>query len=78
MTLFSAYIYEGPENNFTVVSEYFNDFYCKFELEFYPFDSQVCTMKFEVMGRSQEFVRLSVDDEAYFLGKQCFFEFILQ
>ena len=57
--------------------EYYLDFSCNtFDLTYYPFDAQMCAFDFEVLGNTDESVRLMIDpdsrvkDGVEFKGKQ--------
>jgi len=57
-----AKVYGGEECPIVMKKEYFIRFTCDFELSMYPFDSNICTLDFEVSGITKEYVILAIDD----------------
>lgn len=43
------HIYSGKDNTISITRTYNTDFNCDFQMEYYPFDIQQCTMNF-VLG----------------------------
>ena len=39
---FLALMFYGDKNRFLITKQYYSDFGCRFELQDYPFDTQVC------------------------------------
>jgi len=56
-----AKVYLGVECPLVMKKEYFINFACDFNLAMYPFDSNVCTMDFEVSGVNKDYVDLLID-----------------
>jgi hypothetical protein len=49
--------------------EYYQDYGCSFNLRYYPFDTQMCQMIFEMQGKTDNYVRFVKDGEGIeFLG----------
>ena len=44
--LYNNYLYSGEENLLMLSRTFTTEFICNFQLEHYPFDTQVCTMVF--------------------------------
>ena len=40
------HLYEGKANNISIARNHSEDFECDFNMEYYPFDIQICTMNF--------------------------------
>ena len=57
-----AKVYRGVECPLVMLKEYFILFSCDFDLAMYPFDSNVCTMDFEVSGVNKDYVELFIDN----------------
>ena len=52
--------YEGGDNPITMSSVYQGDFICRFDaIRRYPFDNQICSVKFFIQGVQTNFVHLS-------------------
>ena len=49
-SIFSGNFFSGGENLIYLLNEYYTEFICEYDLKFYPFDTQVCEMKFEMIG----------------------------
>merc|ERR1712061_335427 len=61
-------VYEGIKSNILQKREYFIDWTCDYNLLFYPFDTQVCKMTFEVSGGTKDYLRLEPDVDGDFKG----------
>jgi len=57
-----AKVYRGDECPLVMQKEYFILFACDFNLAMYPFDSNVCTLEFEVSGVNKDYVALFIDN----------------
>ena len=62
-------IYEGVENPLKMSRVYDIDFLCNYQIQWYPFDIQVCDMIFVTNDVQMNFVELKEDD-LKFLGPQ--------
>ena len=64
-------IYSGKNNSILLTREYYLDYGCSnFDLVYYPFDTQMCTMVFEVQGKTDEYIVLKQDyDGVKYLGR---------
>lgn len=51
-------LYLGTENTLLLEQMYSTGFSCQFQLQFYPFDSQVCSLSFILVGTSPSIVTL--------------------
>lgn len=52
--------------------EYSHEFVCSYELRYYPFDTQLCSVQLEVVGNMEDKIVLRVNDLAsgvHVLGK---------
>ena len=76
-------VFKGSENPLTLSRFYKTNFICDFDMAWYPFDTQKCSMNFVVDEGSQRFVDLSVlnleysgplDLTQYFIKKKTFTE----
>ena len=61
-------VYEGIKSNILQKREYFIDWTCDYNLLFYPFDTQVCKMTFEIQGGTKDYLQLEVDAYDNFTG----------
>merc|ERR1712061_552887 len=61
-------VYEGIKSNILQKREYFIDWTCDYNLLFYPFDTQVCKMTFELAGGTKDYLQLEVDAYDNFTG----------
>ena len=41
--------------------EYYQDYACEFNLLYYPFDTQMCVMYFEIKGKTDDYIQLQKD-----------------
>ena len=58
-----AKVYLGTENPIVNQKEYFIRFSCVFDLQMYPFDSNICTLVFEVSGINKDYIQLLIDTQ---------------
>ena len=62
--------FKGSENSLWFRNEYFEDYSCQFDLHNYPFDTQDCEMRFLVNGKTDSYVKLTVEPNGIeFMGK---------
>lgn len=52
-------LFSGRTNAIYLTREYYQEYACEFDLIYYPFDTQVCTMVFEVQGKTDNYVKLA-------------------
>lgn len=52
-------MFSGRKNAISLTREYYQDYACEFHLHYYPFDTQVCSLIFEIQGKTDNFIRLS-------------------
>merc|ERR1719266_3267323 len=52
-----AQLFSGEKNAVLLTRKFSQDHACNFNLFYYPFDTQVCTMKFELRDKTEEFVQ---------------------
>ena len=53
--------FKGDENSITLSRFYNIRFLCNYEMQWYPFDVQSCTLKLSMKGKSSDFARLRAD-----------------
>ena len=53
--------FKGDENSITLSRFYNIRFLCNYEMQWYPFDVQHCTLKLSMKGKSSDFARLRAD-----------------
>ena len=53
--------FQGDENSITLSRFYNIRFICNYEMQWYPFDVQSCTLKLSMKGKSSDFARLRAD-----------------
>ena len=63
MIIFSAMLFSGKDNAIFFTREYYQDYGCHFDLRFYPFDTQMCQMIFEIQGKTDNYVRFVRDGD---------------
>ena len=56
-------LFSGKDNAIFFSREYYQDYGCSFDLRFYPFDTQMCEMIFEIQGKTDNYVRFIKDGE---------------
>ena len=66
-----TYLFPGANNSIVMKREYYINYACNtFNLVYYPFDIQMCSMVFEVQGKTDNIMKLVKDhDGVIFLGK---------
>ena len=52
-------IYRGSENSITLICLYNIDFFCDYDMRWYPFDAQTCFMVMKLGGGSEELLSLT-------------------
>ena len=57
--ILTAMLFSGRTNAIYLSREYFQEYACEFDLIYYPFDTQVCSMIFEVQGKTDNYIRLA-------------------
>jgi len=71
-----ASVYRGAENFIIMKREYFIDWTCDYDLLYYPFDTQVCKMVFDMSGATVEYVDMNLDGEGVeYTGKKALLEY---
>ena len=55
-------LFSGKKNAIYLTREYYQEYACEFQLIYYPFDTQLCIMVFEVQGKTDNYVKLSKDN----------------
>ena len=74
--------FDGSENPLTVSRFYKTSFICNFDMAWYPFDTQKCSMVFVVESTAEAFVDISIGDlnysgpkelTQYFIKKEVFY-----
>ena len=58
-------VYKASENPLSVTRFYKTNFICNFDMAWYPFDTQICSMNFVVSKGDQDLVELSVHSLEY-------------
>lgn len=51
-------LFSGEDNSIYLTREYYQDYRCMFHLDHYPFDTQVCSIQFAVLAKTDNYVRL--------------------
>ena len=54
-------LFAGKDNSVYMIREYFLEYSCQFDLTYYPFDTQMCQMDFEVQGKTDNWLKVMVD-----------------
>ena len=62
--------YKGSENLITLQRKYNEEFTCSFELESYPFDTQICTMDFESHSEGASMVQFQKKGKAMWRDRE--------
>ena len=60
-SIFLAGLFSGRTNAIYLSREYYQEYACEFDLLYYPFDTQLCFMIFEVQGKTDNYIRLDKD-----------------
>ena len=64
-----TYFYDGKDNPITFSRKYAVDFLCEYNLAWYPFDIQKCSLEFKPDGSSGEYIHL-IRDKFRYLGEE--------
>ena len=59
-----AMLFSGRRNAIYLTREYYQEYACRFDLIYYPFDTQLCFMTFEVQGKTDNYIKLAKDPTA--------------
>ncbi|XP_059081996.1 gamma-aminobutyric acid receptor subunit beta-2-like [Tigriopus californicus] len=71
-----ALLFSGETNSIIMTREYYQDYSCQFDLRYYPFDSQVCKLLFDVQGLPDQYTILKPDHNGVeFIGTRSLVEF---
>lgn len=69
-------LYFGSENPIVFQREYYQEFYCNFDLTWYPFDRQRCFMNFTMQGHTSKNIILEAETETVkYLGERYLVEY---
>ena len=72
-------LFSGHTNSILITREYYQDYGCNFDLQYYPFDTQMCKMVFAVQGQTDNYVKLARDGIGIeFLGGRFLVEYEIQ
>ena len=69
--------YDGSENIIRYTRNFYLRFKCQFELQFYPFDRQMCTIILKKNSREERFIKLH-PEKVFFKGPKDMEDFFLQ
>ncbi|XP_059086853.1 uncharacterized protein LOC131883401 isoform X1 [Tigriopus californicus] len=58
-----ARLYSGEKNSISLQRRYSLDHSCEFDLYYYPFDTQVCPMVFELRDKTEDFIQFNKDQD---------------
>jgi len=73
-----ANVYAGVDSYIIMSREYFIDWTCDYDLIYYPFDTQVCKMVFDMTGVTRQYVDMDVDyDGVEYTGQSVLLEYIV-
>jgi len=80
-----ADIFRGVDSPMVMRREYFINFNCDYDLGYYPFDTQICEMVFQVNGIPKQYLNLGVQtpagcdtcDGATYLGNRDLVEYLI-
>ena len=64
-----TYLYDGKDNPITFSRIYDIEFLCEYNMAWYPFDIQKCSMEFKPDGNTGEYIQL-IKHQFRYLGKQ--------
>ena len=71
-----ANVYAGVDSNIIMKREYFIDWTCDYDLIYYPFDTQVCKMLFDMTGGTKDYLNMAVDEDGVeYLGEEYLLEY---
>lgn len=71
------YVYEGYKNSLMYLRRYYAEYPCTFDLKFFPFDEQVCTMEFKARTVTKQYLKLMPGNLVY-KGPKLLVEFEVQ
>ena len=54
-------LFPGSNNAILLKREYYQEYSCEFDLRYYPFDTQMCEMIFQIQGKTDQYVKLVRD-----------------
>ena len=57
----TAMLFPGSNNAILLKREYYQEYSCEFDLRYYPFDTQMCEMIFQIQGKTDQYVKLVRD-----------------
>ncbi len=73
---FADEVFNGNSNPIIMKREFYQEFFCFFDLTWYPFDRQVCFMNFTVQGQTSKSLILRADDgKVNYLGEEYLVEY---
>jgi len=73
-----ASLYAGSDGYIIMSREYFIDWTCDYDLVYYPFDTQVCKMMFDLNGITMDYVKLEKDFEGVtYTGQKVLMEYVI-
>jgi len=73
-----ASVYSGGDGDLIMIREYFIDWTCDYDLLYYPFDTQICKMMFELNGITMEYVDLRPDELGVeYTGQRILLEYVV-
>jgi hypothetical protein len=61
----NAFMFSGAENNHDLTKEFTILWICEFDMQWYPFDTQNCIMKYKIMNKYAELVLLAPHTMSY-------------
>ena len=74
-------LFPGSNNAILLKREYYQEYSCEFDLRYYPFDTQMCEMIFQIQGKTDQYVKLVRDSigkkEAQKLSNQFMYKYWL-
>ncbi|XP_059081415.1 uncharacterized protein LOC131879190 [Tigriopus californicus] len=72
-------LFSGGTNSIYMTREYYEDYACQFDLQYYPFDTQVCNLEFVIQGLPEQYVKLELDHKGVeFVGTRSLVEYDIQ
>ena len=60
-----SHLYKGGQNSLNLKRAYSTVWICNYNVKWFPFDTQVCTLQFQPEGNSANFLELGVDSLQY-------------